>query len=321
MGERFSVLKPLEIEIIEKIVFKALWFFAPLNSKIIMRKMGKLVTEGEILPLSINDFILYLKNIDGIEVERYRMQIVQLIHKMEISGVLSYVGRKGYTAGAEKYYYFVRELSQMQKEVPLWIGEFLGIQYIQHKLKDYVVLITGEDINGDLHNGTGALINGNTILTNRHVITEIKKFETVNVFGNSIKISEMKTSSRIDIGVIKLAGSVEVNNHVVFGIPKVLDEILVMGYPSIPRTNDAYLISQSGEVNSIVLDYHENEGFIYSSITRPGNSGSPIFTKAGHLIGIAAEHLEIYRGISSREIMKELEIIDPESKIKVENYM
>ncbi len=110
-----------------------------------------------------------------------------------------------------------------------------------------------------------------------------------------------------------------------------LAEILTMGYPPVPMTRDAYLISQKGEVNSLVQNYDGIEHFIYSSITRPGNSGGPIFSKRGHIIGISARHLEresdreknivpFFEGITSHEIINALRELEPDLNEVFEDY-
>ncbi|MFD2962766.1 MULTISPECIES: S1 family peptidase [Olivibacter] len=81
----------------------------------------------------------------------------------------------------------------------------------------------------------------------------------------------------------------------------VLDEVLTIGFPSIPMTADAYLIAHKGEVNSrftpmsshvgevnaSVSSYSEQGEFIiFSAKTSSGNSGSPLINKYGDVIGV-----------------------------------
>ncbi|NLL18045.1 MAG: trypsin-like peptidase domain-containing protein [Clostridia bacterium] len=333
MEERYSVLRPLKMEELERIVFDLIAFFSPLRSQEVRAKLGKNVDGSKILPLSVNDFVKYMEQVKGIkEFGRYHYHILALVKKLEQSNFLCKAGKDtGFTMGGENCYYCIKELSNLQSKNPLWIGECLGLEYIQYRTKDFVVPITGIDSTGGIGIGTGTLINENTILTCEHVLTEMKVDDEVRINKTNIKVLDVKPHSKVDVGIIKLDKSVDLDFQMVFGEVYLLDEILTMGYPPVPMTRDAYLISQKGEINSLVKNYDGIDHIIYSSITRPGNSGGPIFTKRGHLVGISARQLErehdseknvvpFFEGIPSCEIIKALKEIEPDIKIAYENY-
>ena len=69
----------------------------------------------------------------------------------------------------------------------------------------------------------------------------------------------------------------------------VLDEVLVMGYPPIPFTKDAYMVALKGEVNAVVEDYSSIKHLVLSSTVRPGNSGGPVISQCGYLVGMVTQ--------------------------------
>jgi V8-like Glu-specific endopeptidase len=207
---------------------------------------------------------------------------------------------------------------------------YLGLEYIQHRAKIFVVPITGSN-QGQQGIGTGTLINNDTILTCAHVLNDMEIDSSVKIFNSDYEIKTKESHDKIDVGIIKLKKSIQGKNQIVFGEANILDDILTMGYPPIPMTRDAYLISQKGEINSLVQNYFGDNNFIYSSITRPGNSWGPIFSKRGHLVGISARHLEnqssndknvlpFFEGISSNEVINALKDLDPYINILYEDY-
>lgn len=270
--------------------------------------------------------------IEGIEdIDKYRHHIILLAKKLERSNFLCYAGREGYSMGGEIHYYFCKELSEIEKSNTLWLGECVGIEYIWYKIKNFIVPVTGIDSNGSEAIGTGALINSNTILTCQHVLNDMKINDSVMINGNKIKVKETYTHDLVDVGLIKIVESVDMDFQIVFGEASTLDEIVTMGYPPVPMTKDAYLISQKGEINSFVEDYHGIEHFVYSAVTRPGNSGGPVFSKRGHLCGMSIRHLEdetnkgknvlpFYEAICSKEIIKALIELEPNIKYLYEDY-
>ena len=56
------------------------------------------------------------------------------------------------------------------------------------------------------------------------------------------------------------------------------------------RTGDSPLVMQSGEVTSeSVLVFGRNERFLYSAISRPGDSGGAVVSDDGYVIGMTTE--------------------------------
>lgn len=73
-----------------------------------------------------------------------------------------------------------------------------------------------------------------------------------------------------------------------------LEEVLLMGYPRVPRTKDALLVATTGEVNAVV-DRYDWPGvyFVISSVPRGGFSGGPVIGGSLDLLGVLVEELSV----------------------------
>lgn len=336
MSERYSILRPLTMKEQENFTLLILGFFAPLNATKFRKLLGKPTEVGKLFPLSVNDLFKYMREVKGInEIDRFHYAILLIVKKLEQVNILCVAGSDtNFSMGSEKYYYTIKESTNLQKANMLWIGEILGLEYIQYKLRNFVVPITGRCIETEkLGIGTGTLINSDTILTCEHVLSDMKVDDSIEIADKIIAIKEIKKHSKVDVGFIKLSEPLDLGFQILFGEPNLLCDILTMGYPPVPMTREAYLISQKGEINSIVQNYDGAKHFIYSSITRPGNSGGPIFSKCGHLVGISTRQLErqndegeeknvvpFFQAVTSTEIIKALKELEANISIAIEDY-
>ncbi len=105
--------------------------------------------------------------------------------------------------------------------------------------------------------------------------------------------------------------------------PYLLDNVLVMGYPPVPGTRDAVLVSSTGEVTAKANTYlHKYEQIYVNANIKGGSSGSPIINSFGNVIGIIIEsardisnsglpdELRFGTGITSTDIHEMLESIN-----------
>ncbi len=60
MNERYSVLRPLEMNELEFITFELISFFSPMKLSEIRQLLGKPVEQGRLISLSVNDFFNFM---------------------------------------------------------------------------------------------------------------------------------------------------------------------------------------------------------------------------------------------------------------------
>ena len=97
----------------------------------------------------------------------------------------------------------------------------------------------------------------------------------------------------------------------VFRAPVVAETVYTLGYPKIPYTDGAPLTMQPGAVtNEMVVSLEGNELFLYSAIARPGNSGGPVMSEDGYVVGISSVDLTLsepfsphYAGVPAQRIV------------------
>jgi S1-C subfamily serine protease len=165
------------------------------------------------------------------------------------------------------------------------------------------------------------------------------------------RISDWDVHDTVDVAVITVEplsgqqGLLSLDG-VAFRPPEWPDETYVFGYPPIAQASEAHLTVQRGQVvnkdllvhrgqvvnpsvvswsTTTVPDDHPNwpegddsgagdEYFLYSAITRPGNSGGPIVAQDGRIIGIVAHDVldqgrsdtPFNRGIPSHVVVEAL---------------
>ena len=102
---------------------------------------------------------------------------------------------------------------------------------------------------------------------------------------------------------------------------------------------EAVLISQTGEINAIARDWYNCECITISSIVRPGNSGGPVISKNGYIVGIVTQAANstsgfsadskenvmdnlspFYNAISSNEVYKIVKELDDGIDVVFEDY-
>lgn len=66
---------------------------------------------------------------------------------------------------------------------PLWLGEYLELEYINYRAARFVIPITVIESKGNVGIGTGTVINPNTILTCAHVLNDIVVNDYITING------------------------------------------------------------------------------------------------------------------------------------------
>jgi len=109
--------------------------------------------------------------------------------------------------------------------------------------------------------------------------------------------------------------------EVVTGVEPISDSIYGPRYPRIPFTTAPAIILHRGEVTADqVQTFDKANLFLYSALARPGNSGGPVISSSGYVVGIATRQLDektlkdeqpwleqpFYAGVGSTEIRRAL---------------
>lgn len=323
---------------LENLMTQILQFFNVINNNIFRKKLNLPIENNVDRPLSLGDFITYYNQINPNKTINF-VHINELVSILTSTGILIYAGRVNTSPPMCNCYYSMIVLSMQQRKNTLWYGKILGLNYIYKMLGKNVVHITGKTKDGDIHSGTGFLITNKAILTCKHVVEEMTIDKILLICGEEIGFSAIKTHDHKDTAIIILEHEVA-NKDLVFPAiygAEVLDEVLVMGYPPIPCTTDSYLLSLKGEINSIVNDYINNTtNIILSSVTRPGNSGGPVLSKDGYLVGMVMQMTDnsedtqfnsiskfaspFYMAFSGLELYNCIKEIDNDIEIFFEDY-
>ena len=70
--------------------------------------------------------------------------------------------------------------------------------------------------------------------------------------------------------------------------PVVAKTVYTLGYPKLPGLRDASVTMQQGAVtNESVTSLAGETLFLYSAISRPGNSGGPVVSEDGYVVGLS----------------------------------
>lgn len=339
MSDRFSVLRPLTISEQELFAIELCNFFSPMNYEKNCEILGIPKESGSIKPFSFGQFLHYLDKNNNIKGHKYQYHLGILLHKFKEHALFNDAGSS--SQGSPPFhhcYYSQLELTNRQKNSIFWLGRILGESFLKEKYKPFIVRIEGHYKDGESGTGSGILINNNTILTCRHNLTDLEDYKCY-LGERELEISDHKYHDIHDIGIIKLKNLVPSSYYPYFGMPYELDETLTMGYPPLRGMREAALISQKGEINAISKDWQNSDCITISSTVRPGNSGGPVISKSGYIVGIVTQYansassisaekdgfkdnhsIPFYNAIASTSIIKILSELDNDIPILFENY-
>ena len=191
-------------------------------------------------------------------------------------------------------------------EYGLYDFKYRGFVYTRHLFENSVLPIVGNNrLTGNEDMGTCYYIGNNLFVTAAHCVRSLGRFNILLPDNSPLMLEEVWYAQGQDLDDYDLAVLTvrNVPNEIkAFGFkePNVLDEVLTMGYPSIPGLNPV-LISETASVSSYVRGRQKasagqivaNVGsymskldfFIITARVKGGNSGCPVINNEGYVVG------------------------------------
>ena len=171
-----------------------------------------------------------------------------------------------------------------------------GVSYMVEKYKRSVPAINVVNEDGDKHCGTGVLMRPrpgkHCVVTNKHVL-ENNKLESVRAGDAEYKIcGEPEFCEYADLAMLPVDPPDPIPVFQVLGDPDILQPLIVVGYPRIPFTMSQYALVHRGECNGRIQTLDKQDLIAISCHVSPGNSGGPVISEIGELIGIVTQSNE-----------------------------
>ena len=167
-----------------------------------------------------------------------------------------------------------------------------SISYVADYWKDRNVKFFKENQSGI---GSGFFIDSNKIATCKHVYNDLGeglKIESESGINYTVKSVLKHKNEKVDIVVVETNEQFDKTPFQIGKEIKLVEKVLVFGYPPVPMTTKPFLICNLGEISSIVDNYIERVDYmILSCIVKPGNSGGPVLDKYGQIVGIATQNI------------------------------
>lgn len=300
--ERYSILRPLTEEEQHFFVIQMMEFFSPFQYEIICQKMSWTVKKGSTRPFSLWEFMNFLDKVKGFHKPlRYMHHIQVLAKRLADHGILTPAGSSSGGPGGNQCYYTLKELTNLEKENTFWLGSVLGETYLRKQLEPYIVRIEGINQDGISGTGSGVLISADCVLTCKHNICDMD-VHSCWIGEQPLEITDRLTHPKYDVGIIRVLPIEGLSTFPYLGAPYILDRTLTLGYPPLRGMREPLLLAQSGEINAIGTETFSGcECVTISSITRPGNSGGPVFSLQGYIAGIVIESATSTTSTSAQE--------------------
>lgn len=337
LSRRYSQLAPLNVEDQVRLTKSAVYFFSPLNYSHICARMGLEAEQGKTTPLGLWHFLQYLSKTGELEdAPRYMYVIDALLSRLARAGILMEARATG-APPLGRHFYFMRELTTLEKTGFLWFAPALGPAFLYEAYGSVTVQLTGV-AEGEPRAGTGLVIGPNVVVTCAHVIRDMDLDYDQMICGTGNRVVGTKIHDVLDVGLVEFAEELPCGlPGLAFRDPMICEHLFTLGYPRIPFTysDETPLVMQAGEVTvSDVTTFGQQRVFLFSAITRPGSSGGPILSATGHVLGISTEELRgergtkerpilelpFHAGVRSSDVMSAVSELDPSIRLPFERY-
>lgn len=291
-SERYSRLAPLDVDTETRLALQARWFFSPMF-QVERRKPSP---RQPLTPASGKDFLDYLRESKSVpdEPDRYLHQIRWLLDHMVENGLLVEmgVGGGGSYVMLPKSYYTFSELSKLRERGVLWLAKTLGGRFVHRYVAPAIVHVVGENDAGE---GSGIVFDAHHVLTCCHVVSRMQVASAQVFQGRTVTVEEVFRHETEDVAVIRIKEPLTTVPGLGFVAPMVSQKVYRFGYSRVPcsvpsNAGTSPLVMQSGEVtNESVAVFGGMELFLYSAISRPGDSGGAVVSDDGYVVGMTTE--------------------------------
>ena len=319
-----------------KLVVLACDFFNATKIASSYARIGKrLPKAGNPEPLTVSDLLKYIEVIRAFSKTPNALRITQIVDRMTSTGLLLRVGSGDRSIGGlDNHYLYIPTIWDARRG-PFRLVPVLGPEYLYDLYKPGLVHITGKNKEGDAVAGTGLIIHPSFILTCRHVVCDMKvdKEQTFQDRTYIINDRSIVPHSEVDIAVIRVdEPTMSPLQGAIFQKPVVAQTVYTLGYPKLAGLKDATITIQEGAVtNGLVTSLSDEKLFLYSAISRPGNSGGPVVSEDGYVVGLstvdttAEYHLDVpfsphYAGIPAQIVVSAVKSLGLDITLPFEEY-
>ncbi len=281
---------PWELASRLKLVILACEFFHVAKIASSHELIGKSVPSGRKPgPPTVNDFLKFLEVSNSFAKTPNAFRVMEMIRRMVSTGLLVPAGQGTRSfAGLDDHYVNLPSEAEVQRNL-FRLVPALGPEFLYTLFQPGLVHITGENEKGDVVAGTGIVIHPSHVLTCRHVVTDMSLDSRQTIQGNDYAVESVQRHPEIDVATIRIKDSVlEPLRGIMFQAPVVAQTVYALGYPKLPGLKNASVTMQPGAVtNESVTSISGERLFLYSAISRPGNSGGPVMSEDGYVLGLS----------------------------------
>ena len=289
-------------------------------------------------PLAVIDFLKYLEMQRAFPKTPNAFRVAQIIERMVSAGLLVHVGHAGHgsptIAGLQDQYLYLLTEREAQRNL-FQLVPALGPEYLYRLCAPGLVHITGTNEDGRVVAGTGLVVHPCHIVTCRHVVSDMTVDPRQTFQGREYAITDgsVHRHHEVDVAVIRVDGApLSPLKGALMQAPVVAQTVYTVGYPKLPGLREASVVMQQGVVtNESVTSLAGESLFLYSAISRPGNSGGPVMSEDGYMVGLSivdatgqyqakeafSPH---YAGVPSQVVVKAVEDLGLGIQLPFEHY-
>ena len=288
--ERYLRLERVDVDTETALAAMACEFFSPMS----VHRRRKLPPGTSITPASSQEFMEHVeeRGLLGAQPDRYVHQVRDLLARLCADGILVDMGAGGTNVMMPKSYYCFHEVSRARAAGMLWLARTLGGRFVHWAVSQAVVHIVGSNHAGE---GSGVVFDNHHVLTCEHVVSGMDLSPTQTFQGKTVAVAKTFCRPDVDLAVIRTEEALTPVPGLTFLRPEVSQKVYRFGYSRVPcsRPTDAGespMVMQSGEVtNESVVMFGDREVFLYSAVSRPGDSGGAVVSEDGYVVGITTE--------------------------------